>query len=147
MILPVMGSAQWNHELIAGFAAQRSRLSKAEMMRIGRRAATHQARLQRDKSQMGFIPMSADFAELENALVDFDDGRCIQVSRGGLARGPQVGGIANFRRRRSHSRLFDRRRGFSGPSPRLPRLYGVRRRRWRRRLGCLNRCERWLTYD
>ena len=79
MVLPVVGPAQRDHEFVAALAPHRPGLRKAEMMRIRRVAATQQARLQRDKSKVGFVPMAADLAEPEHALVDLDDAGCIQV--------------------------------------------------------------------
>jgi hypothetical protein len=81
VVLVVVIPAQRNHEFVAGFAPQRSWLSKAKVMGIGRGAPTQQTRLQRHKSQVGFIPTAAELAKLEHALVDLDDARCVQVSR------------------------------------------------------------------
>jgi len=50
------------------------------MMRIRWAAATQQARLQRDKSEVGFVAVATDLAEPEHALVDLDDRAGIQVS-------------------------------------------------------------------
>ena len=118
MILPVVGSAQRNHEFVAGFAPHGSRLSKAQMVRIAWGAPAQQARLQRDKSQVSFITKATDLAKLEHALVDLDDGRCVQVSRGAIPwvpYRPRLGasdfstGALIFRGRISFGDLFRRR--------------------------------------
>jgi hypothetical protein len=80
VILPVMCSAQWHYKLIAVFAPHCSKLGKAEMVRIRRAATTQQARLQGDKPEVGFVPVTADLAEPEHALVDLDDRAGIQVA-------------------------------------------------------------------
>src|SRR5258707_15534706 len=96
-------------------------------MRIRRGAATQQARLQGDKPKVHFIPMAADLAKPERALVDLDDGRCVKVSRRPLAGGAYVGGNrgVNYRRRRNQAPAFDPRLGFPGTSPWSPLFYSV----------------------
>jgi len=49
MNLAVVSTAQWHGELVAGLAAKRPMLSKAQMMRIGRRSTAYQTGLLDDK--------------------------------------------------------------------------------------------------
>ena len=70
MVLPVVGPAKRHYKFVAVFAPHSSGLGKAKVMGIGRAAAAQQARLQGDKVQVAFIPMAANLAEREHALVD-----------------------------------------------------------------------------
>src|SRR5436190_336120 len=96
-------------------------------MRISRGAATQQTRLQGDKSQVGLIPIAANLAKPQQALVDLDDGRCIEVSGLRLAGGTYVGGnrIGGDRRLRNRTPFFNRRFGFPGTSPWPPWLCSI----------------------
>ena len=72
MKLPMMTAAEGHGELIADLETQRSRLSKSQMMWIGRLPAADQARLRGDESQMGFVTNSFGFGDGEKALIDLN---------------------------------------------------------------------------
>src|SRR5271169_2295917 len=113
MVLTVVHPAQGNREFVAVLASQRAWLRKTKMVRIGRRAPANQARLQRDKLQVGFVPMPADLRKVEHALVDLDDAGGVQVSL-------KVWhfGTINLRRWPDRRRFIDRRLNRTGTSPR-----------------------------
>ena len=88
-------------------------------MRIGRVAATQQARLQSYKLQMGFVPVAADLTEPEHALVDLDDRGRIQVSFRSIAGIGHVKGcgIVNDGRWQNRGPFFDGRLDFPRSAP------------------------------
>jgi hypothetical protein len=71
MILPVVGSAQGNDELVAGLSSHRARLGEPKMVGVSGASPANQARLRCDKLKMNFIAMSTLLADRELALVDF----------------------------------------------------------------------------
>jgi hypothetical protein len=66
----MMPATEWHGKLVADFQANRSRLSKAQMMRIGWLPATDQAWLRGDESEMGLVPQALGLAKGELAFVD-----------------------------------------------------------------------------
>ena len=67
MQLPMMAPAEGYSELVADFEAERSRLRKPQMMRIGWLPAADQAGLRGDKPQMGFVTQPLGLGDGENA--------------------------------------------------------------------------------
>ena len=63
MELAVMGPADRHDELIAHSAPQCARLREGEVMRVGRHAAAHQARLPQYESSMVLVPQANRFAQ------------------------------------------------------------------------------------
>ena len=55
MELPVMSAAEWHREFVADFAAERHRLRKFQVMRIGRLSAAEQAGLGGNKFEVRLV--------------------------------------------------------------------------------------------
>jgi hypothetical protein len=68
----VMRSAERDSEFIAGFAAERARLHKSDVMRIRRLAAAQQARLLHYKAKVVPVAIAARRRHPEHALIDAD---------------------------------------------------------------------------
>jgi len=66
----VMRSAERDSEFIAGFAAERARLHKSDVMRIRRLAAAQQARLLHYKAKVVPVAIAARRRHREHALID-----------------------------------------------------------------------------
>jgi hypothetical protein len=66
----MMTSAQWDGVFVADPAADGARLSKSEVMGIGRPAPADQARLRRHEAEVRTIPIAARFAQLKCTFVD-----------------------------------------------------------------------------
>jgi hypothetical protein len=65
--LTMMETTNRNRELIADFAAQRTRLCKAKMMRVGWFAAAHDARLRGHKFAVVLVAQANSLAHRERA--------------------------------------------------------------------------------
>ena len=68
--LPMMTAAERHSEFVADFEAERSGLSKSQMMWIGRLPAANEAGLRGNKPQMGLVTNSFGFGNGQNALID-----------------------------------------------------------------------------
>jgi len=68
--LPMMAAAEGNRELITDLHAERTRLCKAQVMRIARVTSADNAWLRRYKSQMRFIAPASGFSERKDAFVN-----------------------------------------------------------------------------
>ena len=80
--LAMMGTAERDGELVADFAAERFRLSEADVVSVGGEGATDKAWLRCDETEMILVAEAARLAEGQGALVD---GR---PQLGGTDRGP-----------------------------------------------------------
>ena len=69
---PVMDAAEWNSELIAHLAPEGARLHVFEVMRVARPAATDEAGLLGDVTQMLTVAMAAWDRNRQHAFVDGD---------------------------------------------------------------------------
>jgi hypothetical protein len=67
--LSMMASAKRHCELVADFEAQRSRLSKLRVMRIGRLPSADQTRLRGHEPKMAFVTQPLGFRNRQNAFV------------------------------------------------------------------------------
>lgn len=70
MQLTVVGATKRNSELVAHFAAERTRLGKPQVMRVGRPAATQQAWLRRHEAEVGLVAASGRCRDCKTAVVD-----------------------------------------------------------------------------
>ena len=70
MQLAMMAATEGYGEFVADFEAERSRLRKPQVMRIGRLPATDQAGLLAHEPQMGFVTQPLGLGNGENTLVD-----------------------------------------------------------------------------
>ena len=68
--LSVMASAKWHGEFVADFEAQRSRLCKLQVMRIGGQISTDKAGLRSNKPQVRFVTQAFGFCNRQNAFID-----------------------------------------------------------------------------
>ena len=73
-----MQATDRNSELIADLASQRARLRKAKMMRIGRFAAAHDARLLGHEFEVVLVPQANGLARIRHTAAGYLAG-----SRGG----------------------------------------------------------------
>src|SRR5262249_19340131 len=68
----VMRAAERDGEFIAGFAAERARLHKSDVMRIRRLAAAQEARLLHHKAKVVAVAIAARRRHREHGLIDAD---------------------------------------------------------------------------
>jgi len=66
----VMPAAEWDRELIADLAAERTGLREPEMMGVGGLTAAHETRLLGDVAQVLRVAIPARSSNSEDALVD-----------------------------------------------------------------------------
>jgi hypothetical protein len=81
--LAMMEATNRNRELVADLAAQRPRLRKAQMMRIGRFAAAHHARLLGHEFAVVLTAANDSAVRLEAAGVELSTQTDLQQLRGG----------------------------------------------------------------
>src|SRR6516162_4774749 len=67
---PMMDATEWDRELIADLAAERTGCVKSEMVGIGGLAAADEARLLHDIAQVLSVAIAPRGSEREDALVD-----------------------------------------------------------------------------
>src|ERR1051326_8485307 len=68
--LTMMATAEWHSELIADLATEGAALGKAQMMRIGRHAATDQTRLLGNEPDVLAIANTPRLGKRQNRLID-----------------------------------------------------------------------------
>ena len=66
----VMSAAQWDGELIADLAAERTRLRESEVVRVRGLAATHETCLLGDVAKVFPVAIATRGSDREDALVD-----------------------------------------------------------------------------
>ena len=71
MIVPVMGSAEWDRELIAHLASHRTGLGEPKMVSVSGPSPANQTRLRGNELEVAFIAMPTRFADRELAFLDF----------------------------------------------------------------------------
>src|ERR1700679_1376691 len=81
MDLAMMAAAQRHRELVADLAAERTRLCKTQMMRVGRRAATDQAGLLHHEAKVLAVAKATRLRVVQFAFVDRRLARLDRLSR------------------------------------------------------------------
>ena len=71
MIVPVMGPAQRDRELIADLAPHCAGLGESKMVRVSGASAANQTRLRCNELEMALIAMPTRLADRELAFLDF----------------------------------------------------------------------------
>ena len=74
----MMTATEWDRELIADLAAERTRLHECKMMRVRGLAAAHETRLLGDVAQVLPVAIAPRRSDREDALVD-----ALRLIRGG----------------------------------------------------------------
>src|SRR5262249_22113516 len=92
---PMMPAAEWDRELIADLAAERTRLGKSEVVGVRWLAAAHETRLLGDIAQVLPVAIAARCSDREDALVD-----TLRLTRVGTFGGGNHPGPGNLRHRR-----------------------------------------------
>src|SRR5262245_10944086 len=69
---PMMPPAQWDRELIADLAAERTRLGKSEVVGVRGLAAAHKARLLGDIAKVLPVAIASRRRDCQHALIDAD---------------------------------------------------------------------------
>src|SRR6516165_11929465 len=91
MHFPVMDTAERDSAFVAHLAAERTRLHKAEVVRIRMLAAADQTRLFGHEPQMLLVAMAARFGDRKDALVDAGESGTFRRNRRGRERGSRWG--------------------------------------------------------
>src|SRR4029077_8209293 len=89
---PMMPPAQWDRELIADLAAERTRLGKSEVVGVRGLTAAHQTRLVGDMAQVLPVAIAPRRRDREDALVD-----ALRLTRAGAFGSGSLLGPLNLR--------------------------------------------------